>query len=167
VWASLYFDIYEPGTFLSSGGLGTMGSGFPMAIGAKVARPESFVIDIAGDGSFKMNEKELATTVLENIPVTVLILNNKMLGMVAQWQRMFYDRRYIGVEMENIPDFVKLASAYGAEGYRVETLEDLRKVIKEAMSSEVSVVMDVPIHPEEDVLPFVPPGKGLHEVIEK
>ena len=167
MWASLYFDIYEPGTFLSSGGLGTMGSGFPMAIGAKVARPESFVIDIAGDGSFKMNEKELATTVLENIPVTVLILNNKMLGMVAQWQRMFYDRRYIGVEMENIPDFVKLASAYGAEGYRVETLEDLRKVIKEAMSSEVSVVMDVPIHPEEDVLPFVPPGKGLHEVIEK
>ena len=167
MWASLYFDIYEPGTFLSSGGLGTMGSGFPMAIGAKVARPDRFVLDIAGDGSFKMNEKELATTVLENIPVTVAILNNHMLGMVAQWQRMFYDYRYIGVELENVPDFVKLARAYGAEGFRVDDLEDLKKAIKFAVNSEISVVMDVSIHPEEDVLPFVPPGKGLNEVIEK
>ncbi len=167
MWASLYFDIYEPGTFLSSGGLGTMGSGFPMAIGAKVARPERFVIDIAGDGSFKMNEKELATTVLEDIPVTVVVLNNNMLGMVAQWQRMFYEYRYIGVEMENVPDFVRLARAYGAEGEHISSLEELRKAIKEALGSEVSMVMDVPIHPEEDVLPFVPPGKGLHEVIEK
>jgi len=167
MWASLYFDIYEPRTFLSSGGLGTMGSGFPMAIGAKVARPDRFVMDIAGDGSFKMNEKELATTVLENIPVTVVILNNHMLGMVAQWQRMFYDYRYIGVELENIPDFEKLAKAYGAEGFRVDSPQELEKAIKFALGSEVSVVMDVSIHPEEDVLPFVPPGKGLHEVIEK
>ena len=167
MWASLFFDIYKPRTFLSSGGLGTMGAGFPMAIGAKVAKPQTFVMDIAGDGSFKMNEKELSTTVLENIPVTVVVLNNQMLGMVAQWQRMFYDYRYVGVEMENVPDFVKLAQAYGAEGIRVEDEVSLKRAIKFAMNSEVSVVMDVPIDPEEDVLPFVPPGKGLHEVIEK
>ena len=165
MWASLYFKTYKPRTFISSGGLGTMGFGFPAAIGAKTARPDRFVVDIAGDGSFRMTEQELATSVIEDIPVTVVILNNSTLGMVAQWQRLFFDERYVAVDLKGIPDFVKLAEAYGAQGVRVGSLKEFVKAVKEAMRLDVTTVIDVPIPPEENVLPMVPPGKSLKEMI--
>ncbi|MBS7644064.1 biosynthetic-type acetolactate synthase large subunit [Candidatus Bathyarchaeota archaeon] len=165
MWASLFFKVYKPRTFITSGGLGTMGFGFPAAIGAKVAVPNVPVVDIAGDGSFIMTEQELACSVTEEIPVVVLVLNNRMLGMVAQWQRLFYQRRYSAVELGDVPDFVKLAEAYGAQGMRVQSYEEFRKAVNEAVKSEVTTVIDVPISPEENVFPMVPAGKSLRETI--
>jgi len=165
MWAAIYLKVYKPRTFISSGGLGTMGFGFPASLGAKVAHPEVPVVDIAGDGSFIMTEQDLATSVEENIPVTVVVLNNSVLGMVAQWQRLFYNRRYFAVNLGRVPDFVKLAEAYGAQGFRVQTLEEFSSAFKKAIRSEVTTVIDVPISPEENVLPMVPPGKGLKWMI--
>ena len=165
MWCEQHFRVIEPRTFFSSGGLGTMGFGFPAAIGAKVARPDLPVFDIAGDGSFLMTENSLATSIEEDIPVTVVVLNNRMLGMVAQWQRHFYNRRYSGVHLGNSPDFVKLAQSYGAEGVRVDTLPDLENALNTAMRSPVTTVIEVPISPEENVLPMLPPGAGLKEMI--
>ena len=165
MWASLFFDVIHPGTFFSSTGLGTMGWGFPAAIGAKVARPDVAVVDIAGEGSFNMTENSLATSVLENIPVIVFLLNNFSLGMVAQWQRTFYDRRMIGIDLKNCPDYVKLAESYGAQGIRAQSLDELEKAIKVGLKSDVTTVIDIPINPEEDVLPFVAPGTPLKDMI--
>jgi len=165
MWASLFFDVIHPGTFFSSTGLGTMGWGFPAAIGAKVARPDVAVVDIAGEGSFNMTENSLATSVLENIPVIVFLLNNFSLGMVAQWQRTFYDRRMIGIDLKNCPDYVKLAESYGAQGIRAQSLDELEKAIKTGLKSDVTTVIDIPINPEEDVLPFVAPGTPLKDMI--
>lgn len=165
MWASLFFDVIKPGTFFSSTGLGTMGWGFPAAIGAKVASPNIPVIDIAGDGSFNMTENSLATSVLENIPVIVFLINNFSLGMVAQWQRTFYNRRTIGIDLQNCPDYVKLAESYGAQGIRVESLDHLEKAIKTSLKSDIATVIDIPIDPEEDVLPFVAPGTSLKDMI--
>ncbi|MGB9728008.1 MAG: biosynthetic-type acetolactate synthase large subunit, partial [Nitrososphaeria archaeon] len=164
MWASLYFKAYKPRTFITSGGLGTMGFGFPAALGAKVARPDVPVLDIAGDGSFIMTSNMLITSVNENIPVIVLILNNSMLGMVAQWQRLFYNRRYSAVKLIN-PDFVKLVEACGANGVRVNSIDELKNALLQALKSEVTTVIDVPVSPEEDVFPMVPPGKGLKSMI--
>jgi acetolactate synthase-1/2/3 large subunit len=165
MWAAIYLKVYKPRTFISSGGLGTMGFGFPAALGAKVACPEVPVIDIAGDGSFIMTEQDLATSVTEKIPVTVIVLNNSVLGMVAQWQRLFYKRRYVAVNLGKVPDFVKLAEAYGAQGFYVQSLEEFRLALKEAIKSDVTTVIDVPIPQEENVMPMVPPGKGLRWMI--
>jgi len=165
MWASLFFDVIHPGTFFSSTGLGTMGWGFPAAIGAKTARPDVPVVDIAGDGSFNMTENSLATSVLENLPVIVFLVNNYSLGMVAQWQRTFYDRRMIGVDQKNCPDYVKLAESYGAQGIRAQSLDELGKAIKAGLKSDVATVIDIPIDPEEDVLPFVAPGTSLKDMI--
>jgi acetolactate synthase-1/2/3 large subunit len=165
MWASLFFDAIHPGTFFSSTGLGTMGWGFPAAIGAKTARPDVAVVDIAGDGSFNMTENSLATAVLEDLPVIVFLINNSSLGMVAQWQRTFYDRRMVGVELNKCPDYVKLAESYGAQGLRAQSMDELDKAIKTALKSEVATVIDIPIDPEEDVLPFVAPGTGLKDMI--
>jgi acetolactate synthase I/II/III large subunit len=165
MWASLHFDVISPGTFFSSTGLGTMGFGFPASIGAKAAKPEAPVVDIAGDGSFNMTENALAVSVLDKLPVIVFLLNNYMLGMVAQWQRTFYDRRYMGVHQRNCPDYVKIAEAYGATGIRVGSISELEKAIKYAVTSEVATVIDIPIDPEEDVYPFVAPGTGLKDMI--
>jgi len=165
MWASLFFDVIQPGTFFSSTGLGTMGWGFPAAIGAKTARPDVPVVDIAGDGSFNMTENSLATSVLENLPVIVFLVNNYSLGMVAQWQRTFYDRRMIGVDQKNCPDYVKLAESYGAQGIRAQSLDELGKAIKAGLKSDVATVIDIPIDPEEDVLPFVAPGTPLKDMI--
>ena len=165
MWCEQHFQVIEPRTFFSSGGLGTMGFGFPAALGAKVARPDLPVFDIAGDGSFLMTENSLATSIEEQIPVTVVILNNRMLGMVAQWQRFFYNRRYSATQLGRSPDFVKLAQSYGAEGVRVETLLDLETALDRAMRSSVTTVIDVPISPEENVLPMLPPGAGIKEMI--
>jgi len=166
MWAALHFETRKPRTFISSGGLGTMGFGFPAALGAKVACPGSAVVDIAGDGSFRMTEQELGCSVTEKIPVTVIILNNSMLGMVAQWQRLFYDRRYSGVKLGSSPDFVKLAEAYGAQGIRVRSLEEFSRAMKRALKCEVTTVIDAPISPEENVFPMIPAGKGLNGMIE-
>ncbi|MEM2093903.1 MAG: biosynthetic-type acetolactate synthase large subunit [Candidatus Bathyarchaeia archaeon] len=165
MWSALHFQVFEPRTFISSGGLGTMGFGFPAALGAKVARPDVPVVDIAGDGSFIMTEQDLATSVLEHIPVIVVILNNSMLGMVAQWQRLFYRRRYFAVDLKRCPDFVKLAEAYGAVGERVGSLSEFSAAVRKALSSDVTTVIDVPISPEENVFPMVPAGRALKEMI--
>ncbi|HEX9846254.1 MAG TPA: biosynthetic-type acetolactate synthase large subunit [Candidatus Nitrosotenuis sp.] len=165
MWASLFYDVIHPGTFFSSTGLGTMGWGFPAAIGAKTARPDLPVVDIAGDGSFNMTENSLATSVLDNLPVIVFLVNNYSLGMVAQWQRTFYDRRMIGVDQKHCPDYVKLAESYGAQGIRVGNLEELGNAIKAGLKSDVATVIDIPIDPEEDVLPFVAPGTSLKDMI--
>lgn len=165
MWASLHFDVIAPGTFFSSTGLGTMGFGFPASIGAKAARPDVPVVDIAGDGSFNMTENSLAVSVLDKLPVIVFLMNNYMLGMVAQWQRTFYNRRYSGVHQHHCPDYVKLADAYGAQGIRAESMHELEKAIKGALKSDVATVIDIPIDPEEDVYPFVAPGTGLKDMI--
>jgi acetolactate synthase-1/2/3 large subunit len=165
MWAALYFKALKPRTFISSGGLGTMGFGFPAAIGAKVACPERHVVDIAGDGSFIMTEQELASSVMEDIPVTVIVMNNSMLGMVAQWQRMFFKKRYAAVKLGSVPDFVKLAEAYGAQGFHVGSIAEFSKAVKKALKSKVTTVIDVPISPEEDVVPMVPPGCGLNQQV--
>ena len=165
MWASLHFDVISPGTFFSSTGLGTMGFGFPASIGAKAAKPSVPVVDIAGDGSFNMTENSLAVSVLEKFPVIVFLMNNYMLGMVAQWQRTFYNRRYSGVEQHSCPDYVKVAEAYGAQGIRVGSMQELDKAIKAAIKSDVATVIDIPIDPDEDVYPFVAPGTGLKDMI--
>lgn len=165
MWASLHFDVISPGTFFSSTGLGTMGFGFPASIGAKAAKPKVPVVDIAGDGSFNMTENSLAVSVIEKLPVIVFLMNNYMLGMVAQWQRTFYNRRYSGVDQHRCPDYVKIAEAYGAQGIRAETMKDLDKAIRVAIKSDVATVIDIPIDPDEDVYPFVAPGTGLKDMI--
>ena len=165
MWASLHFDVAEPGTFFTSTGLGTMGWGLPAAVGAKFARPDLPVIDIAGDGSVQMTESALATSVTEKLPVITVIFNNGMLGMVAQWQRLFYERKYIGVELQGIPDYVKIAEAYGAQGIRAQSMNEFEKALKNALNSDVATVIDVPINPDEDVFPFVVPNTALKDMI--
>lgn len=165
MWAALHYKVLKPRTFITSGGLGTMGFGFPAALGAKMACPDRLVIDIAGDGSFRMTEQELGCSVLEDIPVMVIVLNNSVLGMVAQWQRLFYNRRYSSVKLGHVPDFVKLAEAYGAQGFHVGSRDEFRRAVKRAIQSEVTTVIDVPISLEENVFPMIPPGGGLSDVV--
>jgi len=165
MWASLFFDVIQPGTFFSSTGLGTMGWGFPAAIGAKAAKPGVPVLDIAGEGSFNMTENSLAVSVLDNLPVIVFVMNNFSLGMVAQWQRTFYNRRMIGIDLKNCPDYVKIAQAYGAQGIRAESLDEVGNAVKTALKSDIATVIDIPMDPEEDVLPFVAPGTPLKDMI--
>ena len=164
MWSLAHFQAYGPRQFITSGGLGTMGFGFPAALGAKVARPDVPVLDIAGDGSFAMTENAMATSIEERIPVTVVVLNNRMLGMVAQWHRLFYGRRYCNVELGRSPCFTKLAEAYGAAGVRVGDYNELSEAVKNALKSEITTVIDVPVSPEEDAAPMLAPGAGLEEV---
>ncbi len=165
MWCALHYIARSPRSFITSGGLGTMGFGFPAALGAKVACPEKVVVDIDGDGSFLMTEQDLATSVTEGIPVIVIILNNSALGMVRQWQHLLYRRRFMATNLGRIPDFVKLAQAFGAEGIRPASCEELEEALKQAMKNEVTTVIDVPISQEERVFPMVLPGKALHEVL--
>jgi acetolactate synthase-1/2/3 large subunit len=165
MWASLHFDVTSPGTFFSSTGLGTMGFGFPASIGAKAARPSVPVVDIAGDGSFNMTENSLAVSVLDNLPVIVFLMNNYMLGMVAQWQRTFYNRRYMGVHQNSCPDYSKIAEAYGAQGIKAQSIQELEKAIRIGLKTDVATVIDITIDPEEDVYPFVAPGTSLKDMI--
>ena len=167
MWAALYLKAYKPRTFISSGGLGTMGFGFPASLGAKVACPDVPVVDIAGDGSFLMTEQDLASSVTEKIPVIVIILDNRFLGMVAQWQRLFYDRRYSSIDLGRTPDFVKLAEAFGAQGIYVGSLPEFRKAVQTALKSDVTTVIDVPISSEENVFPMVPPGGEITKIIKE
>ncbi|MBN3040720.1 MAG: biosynthetic-type acetolactate synthase large subunit [Candidatus Omnitrophica bacterium] len=164
MWAAQFYKYNYPRQFLSSGGLGTMGYGFPAAIGAKVANPKKEVIVIAGDGSFQMNIQELATLSTYNIGVKVIILNNNYLGMVRQWQELFYQRRYSGTPLKN-PDFVKVASGYGIKGLRVKNPADVRKSVKDILSYKGAVVAEFTIEPEENVFPMVPAGEAINRMI--
>ncbi len=166
MWAAQFFNYKNPRTFISSGGLGTMGYGFPASMGVKVGRPESTVIDIAGDGSFQMNSQELATVVQEDIPVIVAVLNNGFLGMVRQWQALFFNRRFSATCIEGSVDFMKLAEAYGALGLRATKKGDVKDVIKEAVKSERPTVIDFVIEREENVSPMVPAGAAINEILD-
>lgn len=165
MWAAQYFQAVNPRSFATSGGLGTMGYGFPAAIGVQVAHPDGIVFDIAGDGSIQMNIQELATAVQYELPVNIVILNNGYLGMVRQWQEMFFDGRYSQVDMTFSPDFVKLAEAYGAVGLRVEKPEDVRPALEEAINSKKTYVLDCVIEQEENVFPMVPAGSAIHNML--
>ncbi|MBI2875758.1 MAG: biosynthetic-type acetolactate synthase large subunit [Candidatus Tectomicrobia bacterium] len=165
MWTAQYYKFLRPRTLLSSGGLGTMGYGFPAAIGAQVAFPHRTVIDIAGDGSFQMNIQELATAVEYRLPVKVAILNNHFLGMVRQWQQLFYNKRYSYTGLGSIPDFVKIAEAYGAVGLRATRPQEVEAVIREALSIPGPVVMDFEVAPEECVYPMVPAGSSLRNML--
>jgi len=167
MWAAQYFKVKYPRQFITSGGLGTMGFGFPAAIGAKVAFPDKLVIDIAGDGSFLMNIQELATCVDYNIPVKVCILNNSYLGMVRQWQQLFYNKRYSATKLGYKElSFEKIAKGFGAEGITVEKPSEVEDALKQAFDIDKPVVIDFRVDPEENVFPFVPPGKSLREVLD-
>ncbi|MBU2617342.1 MAG: acetolactate synthase large subunit [Euryarchaeota archaeon] len=166
MWAAQYFKCQKPRTFISSGGLGTMGYGFPAAIGAKVGCPDRVVFDIAGDGSFQMTCQELATAVINDIPVKVAILNNKFLGMVRQWQELFYGKRYAATYLDTSPDFAKLAEAYGALGIEVTKPGEVKPAIEEAIRSDKPTIIDFKISPEENVFPMVPAGAAINEIID-
>ena len=166
MWASLYYRFDKPRRFISSGGLGTMGYGFPAAIGAQLGKPNATVFDIAGDGSFQMNIQELATAVEQKVPVNVAILNNRYLGMVRQWQELFFNKRYSGTDIECQPDFVKVAEAYGAKGIFIENPEDVTEAIKEAISLKCPVILDFIVDREENVWPMVAPGAPISEIRE-
>ncbi|MFA6635960.1 MAG: biosynthetic-type acetolactate synthase large subunit [Candidatus Omnitrophota bacterium] len=170
MWAAQFYTYTKPRTWLSSGGLGTMGYGFPAAIGAQVGCPDAIVFDIAGDGSIQMNIQEMATAVLEKIPVKIAILNNGWLGMVRQWQELFYKKKYAYVCLsEDIsrycPDFVKLAESYGAMGIRVTEKKEVDGAIKKALEEKGPVIMDFIIEREENVYPMVPAGVAIDRMI--
>ncbi|MFP4083731.1 MAG: biosynthetic-type acetolactate synthase large subunit [Desulfonatronovibrio sp.] len=165
MWAAQFYRYHNPRTLLTSGGLGTMGYGLPAAIGAQVAHPDKLVIDIAGDGSIQMNIQEMATAMSYKLPVKVVILNNGYLGMVRQWQELFYDKNYCSTCLHLNPDFVKLAQAFGAEGYLVEKTEDVVPVLTKAFASSLPCIIDVRVEPEENVYPMVPAGASLTEML--
>ncbi len=167
MWAAHYLNVRHPRTFISSGGLGTMGFGFPAALGAKVAKPDHKVIDVGSDGSFIMTGQDLATSIVEDIPVTVVILNNHYLGMVKQWQDLFYNKRRSQTYLDNSPDFVKYAEAFGAQGIKVEKPAEIAPALRKALKSSVSTILNVEVDPDACVLPMVPPGGQLDKMIEK
>jgi acetolactate synthase I/II/III large subunit len=165
MWTAQFYRFRKPRSLLTSGGLGTMGYGFPAAIGAQIAFPDSLVIDIAGDGSIQMNIQELATAVSYELPVKVVILNNGYLGMVRQWQELFYQKNYCSTCLHKNPDFVAVAQAYGAEGYRITTRDELQEVLPRALASRATAFIDVLVEPEENVYPMVPAGASLTEML--
>jgi acetolactate synthase I/II/III large subunit len=165
MWAAQFYKFNKPRQWATSGGLGTMGYGLPAAIGAKMAFPDKTVVDVAGDGSIQMNIQELATAKQYNCPVKVVILNNNYLGMVRQWQELFYNKRYAGTVMEVTPDFVMLAKAYGAVGLRATKTSEVEAVLKEALATDNTVIMDFVIAREECVFPMVPAGKATTEML--
>jgi len=165
MWAAQYFHFEEPNRWMTSGGLGTMGYGFPAAIGAQVAHPESLVIDIAGDASIQMNIQELATAIQFRLPVKVFILNNEYMGMVRQWQDLLHGGRHAHSYSESLPDFVKLAEAYGAKGIRCDDPKKLDAAIKEMIDYDGPVLFDCLVTREENCFPMIPSGKAHNEMI--
>lgn len=168
MWVAQYYKIREPRTFLTSGGLGTMGFGFPAIIGAKIAKPDYLGICFSGDGSFQMNLQELSVAVEQKLGVKVIIFNNGAHGMVTQWQRKFYGRRYAASIFQVQPDYQKLAESFGAKGYKIENRSELREKLKKAIKEEpedIPVLIDVKVDPEEDVYPMVPPGSPPTEML--
>ncbi|RLI93326.1 MAG: acetolactate synthase large subunit [Candidatus Altiarchaeales archaeon] len=166
MWAAHYLNIKNPRSFISSGGLGTMGFGFPAAIGAKVAKPDFKVIDVGSEGSFMMTGQDLATCVVEDIPVVVVLLDNRYLGMVKQWQDLFYGKRRSHTYLGEVPDFVKYAEAFSAKGIPVERPSEIGPTLIEAIKSDEPVVIDIRVDPDEHILPMVQPGGRLDRMIE-
>jgi len=165
MWAAQYYDFPKPRRWINSGGLGTMGFGLPAAMGAQVGCPDALVCCIAGDGSVQMNAQELATCSEHGIPIKVFIMNNGYLGMVRQWQELFWDRRYSAVEVGKHPDFVKLAEAYGATGIRLEDKSTLEEGMRAAIATEGPVVCDVRVTPEENTYPMIPAGQAARDMV--
>jgi acetolactate synthase-1/2/3 large subunit len=165
MWAAQYYHFDQPNCFITSGGLGCMGFGFPAAIGAQVACPDRLVVDIAGDGSIQMNIQELATAMQYKLPVKIVILNNRYLGMVRQWQELFYDKRYASTDIEYAPDFVKLAESYGGVGMRATRPEEVEPVLKEGLNTPGLAIMDFLVEREESVYPMVPTGAPITDML--
>jgi acetolactate synthase I/II/III large subunit len=166
MWAAQFYKYLYPRHFISSGGLGTMGYGFPAAIGVQLAKPDHIVVDIAGDGSIQMNIQELIVAVQHRLPVIIAILNNGYLGMVRQWQQLFWQKRYSHTCIKTAPDFVKLAEAYGAQGFLVNTKDELDHAMKKAIENrDGPTILDIRVEPEENVYPMVPAGKSVKEII--
>ncbi len=165
MWAAQYYHFDQPDHFITSGGLGTMGFGLPAAIGAQIARPDQIVVDVAGDGSIQMNIQEMATAMQYCLPVKVVILNNQYLGMVRQWQELFYEKRYACTCMESGPDFVKLAEAFGAGGFRATKPEEVENVLKRGLSHKGAAIMEFMVEKEEGVYPMVPAGAPITEML--
>jgi len=166
MWAAQYYLLEKPRRFISSGGLGTMGFGLPAALGVQVAHPQALVFHIAGDGSLQMNSQELATAVNYNLPVKIAVIDNRYLGMVRQWQDLFFDKRYSQTDLTGSPDFVKLAEAYGAVGIRVEKPEEVEGALEEAINTPRPVLLDFIVDREENVFPMVPAGEPLTNMLE-
>ncbi len=165
MWAAQFYRFNKARRWITSGGLGTMGFGFPAAIGAAFAYPDATVVDIAGDGSFQMTLQELAVVKQHNLNVKVIILNNKFLGMVKQWQDLFFDKRYASTAIPAQPDFVKLAEAYGINGFRAETPKDATKTLEEVFRTKEPCVVDLVVDPEEHVYPMVPAGGSAKDMV--
>jgi len=167
MWAMQYLLCDRPRSFITSGGLGTMGYGVPAAIGAKAARPEATVVCVDGDGCFQMTGQELATSVLENLPIVVVIINNGYLGMVRQWQDMFFEERFSEIHLtQHIPDYARLAEAYGAVGFTVETEEELSSTLEEALTCGRTAVVDARVDPQEHCYPMIPAGAAALDLVE-
>jgi acetolactate synthase-1/2/3 large subunit len=164
MWAAQFYRYDNPHTFISSGGLGTMGYGFPAAIGVQCAFPDALVVDIAGDGSIQMNIQEMATAVQYNLPVKIVLLNNNYLGMVRQWQELFYEKRYSHTDMMVTPDFVKVAEAYGFVGLRATRPEEVEPMLKKGLFMPKPVLMEFQVAREECVYPMVRPGGSISEM---
>ena len=165
MWLAQYYGFRSPRQLLTSGGLGAMGYGFPAALGAQIALPEHQVIAFVGDGGFQMTAQELATAVQYSTNTKIVIMNNNSLGMVRQWQELFYDENYSHVDMEWTPDFLKLAEAYGATGLRATHPEELGSVLEKGLATPGVVVMDIVVELEENVYPMIPPGAGINEMV--
>ncbi|MEI8396575.1 MAG: thiamine pyrophosphate-dependent enzyme, partial [Rhodospirillaceae bacterium] len=165
MWAAQFLPFNEPNRWMTSGGLGTMGYGLPAAIGVQLAHPESLVIDIAGESSIMMNIQELSTAVQYGAPIKVFILNNQYMGMVRQWQELLHGSRYSQSQLTSLPDFVKLAEAFGAVGLRADKVEELDGVIAEMIAVKRPVVVDIAVDPTENCFPMIPGGRAHNEIL--
>jgi acetolactate synthase-1/2/3 large subunit len=160
---SRYYQFKRPDSIVTSGGLGTMGFGLPAGIGAKLARPDREVVVVAGDGGYQMTIQELGALLQDDIPVKILLLNNNYLGMVRQWQQLFFDRRYSFTEMKN-PDFIKIAEAYGLNARKITDRADLKQAMHDMLASKTAYLLEVDIEKEDNVFPMVPAGAGVAEI---
>ena len=167
MWAAQYYPVMKARNFLTSGGLGTMGFGLPAAIGAQIALPEELVVLITGDGSLQMTIQELITIVQNKLPIKIILLNNGALGMVRQLQKFFYGERYNQTDLPCNPNFVKVAEAYGIRGIRVDSVEQVRSAISEGIAYPGPVLLEFVVSQHDDVLPIVPPGKPITEMLGK